>query len=1147
MQVGFSNVILVPDVDFTVPSQVSQERKTDVVASSGLNYAHRHYLSESGYLELDESTLPTAQEDLYASLFSGTPGQEGHIQNQVNAAKAQLRKVVGDSTAGAKIDERHGLLTLAATKAKVVRNKREFIEKSGSWVKYLAPKALGLFMLAESSGAFSMRVGTIPRHGSPDDFSGLDLGFTTTPFQNLPFAFCVSWLGGELLKKAHDWLQPTYATGLDRTFKEISNLAEDFRKVGLDGANARMGGEPAANLVRTYGEHGRDFLESLMNEVDHSAYNYLLALKRVGPSMSTDQFFSTTGVSSAALQLTSARLEESRFIRTFTGRTQAGQAIVKDWTPSAAFSALGQKKRVAFDPSGSSRYLLNRSRPDFSEPAGASQVWDYSRKLDEAMVYVESKAKDVFSLDKSPEAQKMWKEIKEDFKAMHELDAKAMFRIGVQLEKGVLGIPAGIEAVNLAKQFYLPSASKGEPEAQFRLGQLYAKSHGFGLQGQKDEKIAIEWLTKAADQDHAEAAGQVGVLLVRGNSGLALKQVQSLAREYCEKAVRAGIRHPELLFTLARLLKDSGHSSKLSESYLVEAAEAGHPEARRDAGLLRLSQEKVELAVDYLQTPALRGDSVALYYMGELYLNQQAKAPSGRQNHDMAAECFQKAADLGHIDAHFKLGLMLFNGVTGSRAGEPDYERAAFHFETAAKTNHAQAKCHLAEVYLERLVSPHKGKSSVQTAMELYEEAVALGSQVARLSLCKLLSENDILPAPERNKKLVKLLSQASRADNADHRIFYKLGMMYVDRLEGLATGDTADQLAVQYLEQTDMPEAKFQLAQLYLNGRAKASSREEMQEVVAELLTPLAEAGNAEAKFQLAVLFLNADIEDETTLEQNERVNMAAQLLTQASGLGHAKAKARLAWAKLESSQKEGTLGEEATQTQIVDLLSSVPEHEKANAYSAFLLRMFDARLALKIDLKSWPDCLPVLKAAAEAKHTPSLRVLAVLYLRGVMQVESSKADALAVGYLQQATALNDPEAMLLLGMMYEKQKIGVSSPKKGLKEAFALYRKAAKMGLRHAMFRQGVMIERGAVPVQNGKNHLEKAAALYLKAAKKGDVDAMYALGCLHQQGHGALSDGETHEDMAGHWFVAAADLGLRVAKDHLDVLRKYKSVAA
>ena len=1096
MILGFPNTLPIPEVDFTAPRQVDQEA-----------YPSQHILSEGGFVALAEMRPKVPQADIQAHLFELNSTTLNTAQSQVNQAHGLLRTVLGNNSAGVKLDERHALLAPASTKARVVTNKQKMIQATGSWVKYLAPKGLGLFMLAQTSGVFSLKLGSASRDDPNVGFFGLNLNLTTAPFQNLPFAFCVSWFGGELLLKAHDWLNPKYLSGIDRSLKEISGLAEDFRKVGLDGSNARRGGEAAANSRDAYGEHGRDFLEGLMNEVDLSAYNYLLALTRQQGAV----------VGAAALQLVGSRVEEARFVNTFTGRTKAEQAIVRDWTPSVAYEVLGQKKRVAIDPLGANRQVLNRARGDFSEPVGAATLWDYSRKLEEAVVYVEAKAKEVFSLDKSPERVQLWREVKADLAAMGQTyDPPAMFRLGVLMEKGVLGIPAGIEAVALAKQLYLPAALMNDKEAQYRLGVLYSKSHGFGFQGQKDDKRATDWLTKAANQDHAEALGLLGVMHAQERTGLDRRSALLAAHDCCEQAVQAGVRNPELLFTWAELFKGKPHDAKLIESYYEQAAEGGHAGAKREIGLIRLTQGDADSAARYLKDVSLHNDPLALHYLGELYFKpiggQQANLP-------LAAEYFSKAIALGGLrESHFKLGLMLY---------ESDADKAAYHFEKASTAGHAQAKCHLASMYADCLVDPPNGMSSVKAAASLYEEAIALGSNMARLSFSKMLMEDNTLPKAVAHQKIVYLLTQAANQPKADPRVFFKLGMLYVERAEGLPVGKQGNALALKWLDKAalaGLPEAKYHLALLHLSGRTPVQSKAEMQEKAAELLTPLAEGGNPDAKFHLGVLCLNAEVDEEGDEDKDERVVMGVELLNQAAGLGHVGAKVELFWLLL----KQG-VDSKATQDKLGEMLGAVAEKDKAEVYSALLQRTFDAKLPLNPSLALWADCVKPLEHAANNDHAPSLRVLAILQLRGVMnKLPASKAAELAMKNLQRAAELDDVPAMLLLGMMNEKKRNPLLSVQDGLKAAFALYERAARMGSAQALFRQGALIENGAIEVAEEESRLEKAAALYLQAAEGGDQDGMLATARLLKKGVGVLPEGETHEGLAEHWLTEAADKG-------------------
>ena len=65
-----------------------------------------------------------------------------------------------------------------------------------------------------------------------------------------------------------------------------------------------------------------------------------------------------------------------------------------------------------------------------------------------------------------------------------------------------LGIDAGFKKDDKqAVEWWRKAADQGHAEAQASLGELYYNGRGV----EKDEKQAVEWWRKAADQGHAEA------------------------------------------------------------------------------------------------------------------------------------------------------------------------------------------------------------------------------------------------------------------------------------------------------------------------------------------------------------------------------------------------------------------------------------------------------------------------------------------------------------------------------------------------------------------------------------------------------------------------------------------------------------------
>ncbi|MCG6963131.1 MAG: sel1 repeat family protein, partial [Acidobacteria bacterium] len=78
------------------------------------------------------------------------------------------------------------------------------------------------------------------------------------------------------------------------------------------------------------------------------------------------------------------------------------------------------------------------------------------------------------------------------------------------LEQGLAAYKAGHyqEALDL----WRPLAAQGNPEAQFRLGYMYANGLGVAL----DQGLALTWYRKAAELGHAKAQYNVGIAYLQG-------------------------------------------------------------------------------------------------------------------------------------------------------------------------------------------------------------------------------------------------------------------------------------------------------------------------------------------------------------------------------------------------------------------------------------------------------------------------------------------------------------------------------------------------------------------------------------------------------------------------------------------------------
>jgi len=92
-------------------------------------------------------------------------------------------------------------------------------------------------------------------------------------------------------------------------------------------------------------------------------------------------------------------------------------------------------------------------------------------------------------------------------KAAEQGDAKAQFNLGVMYDAGQIVAQNDVEAL----KWYRQAATQGDAKAQFNLGVMYSTGRGVA----QDNLEAIRWYTKAAEQGHVGAQFNLGVLYDR--------------------------------------------------------------------------------------------------------------------------------------------------------------------------------------------------------------------------------------------------------------------------------------------------------------------------------------------------------------------------------------------------------------------------------------------------------------------------------------------------------------------------------------------------------------------------------------------------------------------------------------------------------
>ena len=121
------------------------------------------------------------------------------------------------------------------------------------------------------------------------------------------------------------------------------------------------------------------------------------------------------------------------------------------------------------------------------------------------------------------------------------------------------------------------AAERGDPAAQFQMGLFYM--NGIGVD--RDEDKAVEWLEKAAAQNHAQAQYNLGIYYAKFSD----REAQRLAVKWLKEAVKED--HADAQFNLAQRYLNPHHLASREQgagrraiALLTRAAAQGHAGAK---------------------------------------------------------------------------------------------------------------------------------------------------------------------------------------------------------------------------------------------------------------------------------------------------------------------------------------------------------------------------------------------------------------------------------------------------------------------------------------------------------------------------------------------------------------------------------------
>ena len=332
-------------------------------------------------------------------------------------------------------------------------------------------------------------------------------------------------------------------------------------------------------------------------------------------------------------------------------------------------------------PGEAEALLIEAKRFDWDKAGAPSKILDveyYERKLVEAK-----------------ESQSVEKAEKELSKALEDLEKRAHADGSDTFKEGMSAYGRGDVATALEKFSQL--GEKGDPRAQFVLGEMYEKGRGVA----QDDTQAASWYRKSAEQGYAKAQNSLGIMYAMGRG---VKQDGAEAVRWFSKGANQGYAFAQ-------------HS--LGRAYAL--------------GLAGVQRNPVE-ATKWYRKAAEQGHALAQYHLAEAYASGQGV----RRDDVEAASWYRKAAEQGQDDAPFKLGVMYASG----RGVPRDYSEAAKWYRRDAEKGHVAAEYNLGALY-------NKGQGvsrDYAEAAKWYLKAADWGYPDAQFSLAVLYDNGQGVP-----------------------------------------------------------------------------------------------------------------------------------------------------------------------------------------------------------------------------------------------------------------------------------------------------------------------------------------------------------------------------------------------------------------
>jgi TPR repeat protein len=340
-----------------------------------------------------------------------------------------------------------------------------------------------------------------------------------------------------------------------------------------------------------------------------------------------------------------------------------------------------------------------------------------------------------------------------------------------------------------AAKCFRRAAEQGHADAQANLGVMYTVGRG-GLA--KDDAEAIRWLRKSAAQGSASGQANLGAMFEQGR-GVPQDDVEAV--KWFRKAADQGSAYAQTrlgsMSSQGRggLTRDPVEAAK----WYRQAADRGFAEAQATLGVMYMhghggvAKDDTE-AVRWLRRAVEQDDPIAQSNLGAMYALGRGGLPKDERE---AVRWLRKSAEQGNAGAQSNLGIMYEEGRGGLAK---DQTEAAKWFRLAAEQGETQALTHLGDMYKEvggvvfkafdRLLSPkHSVKGDDAEAAKWLVKAAEKGVAKAQydLGVMYLLGRGGLA---KNQTEAIKWFQKAAEQGNASAQLM--VGTHFENGLGGL-------------------------------------------------------------------------------------------------------------------------------------------------------------------------------------------------------------------------------------------------------------------------------------------------------------------------------------------------------------------------